>query len=149
MLGLNRQTLARLRDQIPGFVTVENASYIAPINNIGELLPACILSPGPSELMPGNADQIIGLEDQEWDVLVIVAYGHSEEEQGLTELNASRFMNAVYNALHGWKCTNGLQRQGFVYKGRYEPIYHLGWAIFPMSFSAMAVIGRDAEQTTT
>lgn len=145
MLGLIRQTLTRLREQVPAFVTVEPASYIAPMTDIGELLPACILSPGSGELVQQNASQPIGIEDQEWDVLVIVPYGHDDQETGLTEKNASALMNAVYNALHGWKCTDGSQRQGFVYKGRYEPVYNLGWAVFPLSFSAKAIIGLDAE----
>ena len=142
MLSLSRHILTRVRTEVPGFVTVANASVIAPLNDIGPLLPACIISPGPGDLVTQGAAQATALEDQEWDVAIIVGYSHQDEELGITENLASELMDGVYRALHGWKADNGTQRSGFLYKNRLEPVYNKGWAIFPLFFTARAVIGR-------
>lgn len=142
MLNLSRHILTRVRTEVPGFVTVANASVIAPLNDIGPLLPACIISPGPGDLVAQGAAQTTALEDQEWDVAVIIGYSHKDEDFGVAEIQASKLMDGVYRALHGWKTDNGEMRSGFIYKNRLEPVYNKGWVIFPLFFTARAVIGR-------
>lgn len=148
MLSLGRMLLTRIRAEVPGFKTVQFGSLLMPAvlaGDIGPLLPACAVTPGAGELEPQGAAAQIGIETQEWDIVVIIANNHDDEQFGTAELVASALMMGVYHALHGWKNHNQLRGHGMVYKSRYDPVYNLGWAMFPMSFTVKAVIGREYE----
>ncbi|WP_367154649.1 hypothetical protein [Methylomonas sp. HYX-M1] len=141
MLTLEQNIVLRIQSQVSGFITVGNASLLAGLRDIGPLLPGCFVVPGGGEpVSPGNPTDTPLLEQQEWDVIIIVPHQATDSANGLTEVVASGFMSAVLKALHGWKA-DPTQRQGFIYQGRERPSYNLGYAEFPMTFLANAVIG--------
>lgn len=142
MLSLQTAIVARIESQVPDFKTVDNPSVLVTTREMGPLLPACIIVPGAGD--PGEIKNpaLPVLETQEWDVIVIVAHQVVGSEDGQTEAIAGALMNGVLKALHGWKDNSNPQKHGWIYAGRERPSYNLGYAEFPMTFHAKAVIGQ-------
>ena len=143
MLTLQTDLIARIQSQVPGFKTIGNPSVMAGLGlqNIGALLPACLVVPGKAEPVVKAADALPAQEEQAWDIVVIVAHQHTQAANGLTESLAASLMDGVFKAVQGWKAAPN-QRKGFVYQGRSAPRYSMGWAEFPMTFTATAVVGQ-------
>ena len=141
MLTLQAGILARIQSQVPGFKTVGNPSVMAGLRDIGPLLPACLVVPGEAKPVVKAADALPAQEEQAWDIVVIVAHQHRQEADGLTESLAGALMDDVFKAVQGWKAASS-QHKGFVYQGRQAPSYSMGYAEFPMTFTATAVVGQ-------
>ncbi|WAR42932.1 phage tail terminator protein [Methylomonas rapida] len=141
MLTLQTALIARIQSQVSGFKTIGNPSVMAGLGQIGPLLPACLVVPGKAEPVVKAADALPAQEEQAWDIVVIVAHQHTQAAHGLTESLAASLMDGVFKAVQGWKASPN-QRKGFVYQGRSAPSYSMGYAEFPMTFTASAVIGQ-------
>jgi hypothetical protein len=141
MLSLEPLIIARIDAQVPGFKTVGNATTLAGLRDIGPLLPGVFVIPGGGEPMVKTIDALPAQEIQDWDLIVIIAHQADETNAGLTEAIAGAFMTAVFKALQGWTAGPN-QRKGFIYQGRQPPSYSIGYAEFPMTFTAHAVIGQ-------
>lgn len=141
MLDLQTDIIQRIQDHVQGLVTVANPSVLVGMRDIGLLLPAAIIVPGSGEPDEQKIPSLPMLEHQEWTVVVIVAHQATNTDNGLTEQIAGGFMTAILKALHGKKEPGWAQKYGFIYKGRKEPDYNLGYAEFPMTFVSKAVIG--------
>lgn len=128
----------KIKANVPQFVTVANPSAIAGLTNFAGILPACIIAPGKSvidsEEMRGN----LAVEEQHWDVVVIVA--HQTGDSG-TEMLASGLMTGVIKALSNFDLGNGFVRP-MRYAGRPEPAnYSKTFAEFVMTFKVKKVVG--------
>lgn len=142
MLSLEQAIITRIRDSVAGFVTVGNASLLAGLRDIGPLLPGCFVIPGGAEPKQQTVQENAPtLETQEWNIIVIVPHQHIDSVDGLTETLAGNLMTGVMQAMQGKKTTSPHQRQGFVYQGREQPTYGIGYAEFPMTFAAQIVVG--------
>lgn len=142
MLHLQASIIERIRDQVAGLTTVSNASVLAGLRELGPLLPACIVHPGAGEPTANSGYRLPFLENQEWDVTVIVAHQATDSQDGLTERIIGDFLLAIVKAVHDW--SPGLpraQHQPFRYLGRDVPVYSAGYAEFTLHFAAKAVIG--------
>ena len=133
MLSFERLIIDRIIDQVLGFTTVGNASKLVGVRDIGLLLPGCFVLPGASE----NLESSLAIELQAWEVIIIVPHQHDDDADGLTEDIAGRFMAGVFTALQRWLPT-GKRLGTFVYQGRGQPHYKLGYAEFPMTFHVKA-----------
>ncbi|MGR8932650.1 MAG: phage tail terminator protein [Gammaproteobacteria bacterium] len=141
MLTLQTDIIVRIQSQVPGFKTVANPSVLAGLRDIGPLLPACLVVPGAGEPIEQRQPQLPTVEQQEWEIVVIVAHQHIEADNGRTEKIAGGFMHEILKALHGWKAGAVPQKNGFIYTGRDKPAYSVGYAEFPMTFISKAIIG--------
>jgi len=141
MLDLQIAIISRITDFVPGLTTIANPSVLAGVREIGPLLPACIVIPGGGEPGEQHIPSLPLIETQEWDVVVIIAHQSRDSEDGLTEQIAGDFMRDILKALHGWKNGAQPQKHGFIYTGRSQPNYNLGYAEFPMTFTAKAIVG--------
>lgn len=145
MLELEIDLIHRIREQVPAFTTVGNPSVLAGLNDIGPLLPACIVVPGHGDLSVQSDGRNDGpvIEEQNWDVVVLIGHQYNEQSDGLTEQLASTLMRAVFSAVHGFKVNRASMRSGYVYTGRDTPIYNIAWAEFPMTFFAKRLVNKD------
>jgi hypothetical protein len=140
MLEQEPAVIAQIREQVPAFETVGNPSLISGIQDIGHLLPLCIVVPGEAGLALPKEPDWRGtapiIEVQRWDVLIFLAHQNIDQTDGLTEIEASKLMRQVFKALHGFQTKRVAQDAGFIYSGREAPAYMLGWARFAMTFHA-------------
>ena len=141
MLTLQTDIIGRIQSQVPGLKTIANPSMMAGLRDIGPLLPACIVVPGQGEPIEQSQPQLPTVEQQEWEIVVIVAHQHTDAVDGLTEQIAGGFMDGIVRALHGWKDGSSPQKHGFIYTGRDRPSYGIGYAEFPLIFISKAIIG--------
>lgn len=142
MLTLEQAIITRINAEVPAFVTVANASVLAGLRDIGTLLPGCFVIPGGGDpVQQAVQTSAVTLEVQEWHVIIIVPHQHNDSADGITETVAGSLMLSVLKALQGQKLSVD-QRLGFVYQGREQPSYNLGYAEFPMTFAAQMVIGN-------
>ncbi len=136
MLSLEPLIINRILDQVPGFTTVGNASKLVGVRDIGALLPGCFVIPGGGD----RSESALNIEDQEWDIIIIVPHQHEDSANGLTEEIAGAFMQGVLRALHNWQDSSA-SKGVFIYKGRNQPHYNMGYAEFPMTFSTKSSLG--------
>lgn len=85
-----RLIIERIKAQVPDFVTVANPSAIAGLTTFSGILPACIIAPGVSELDSQETRSNLAIEDQSWDVVILVQ--HQAGDYG-TEMLASGLMS--------------------------------------------------------
>lgn len=143
MLSLQIDIINMITASVQGFTTIANPSVLVGVREIGPLLPACIVIPGGGDPDEQSVPSRPLIEDQDWDVVIIVPHQHQNSADGLTEQIAGAFMLGVLNALHGKKTGNKPQKYGFIYAGRSQPSYNLGYAEFPMTFTAKALVGSQ------
>ncbi len=141
MLYLEPLLIAAIKTEFPGFKTVGNPSVLAGLRDIVPLLPACIVSPGGAEPKKPTTDPVPVLEEQDWDIVVIVPHQLDQASNGLTETIAGAFMDSIFKLLQGQKLSPE-QRLGFMYKGRDVPAFNDGYAEFPMTFGTNTMIGK-------
>ena len=132
--------IERLTALIPDFKTIDNPSLIAGLTDIGPLLPACFVMPGIGE----NAAQELNgpgvVEEQAWQLIIITAHQAFKLENKLTEDIAGLLIQSCIQALSGWKPQNNDFFRPFVYAGRSEPEYNLGYAEFPLTFKIKRMV---------
>ena len=133
-----QQIIDKIKAAAPEFVTVANPSAIAGLTNFAGVLPACIIAPGKSvidsEEMRGN----LAVEEQFWDVVIIVA--HQTGDSG-TETLASGLMTSVIKALSNLDLGAGFVRP-MKYAGRPEAAnYSKSFAEFILNFKVKKVVG--------
>jgi hypothetical protein len=141
MLTLQTDIISRIKSQVPGFKTIGNPSMLVGLRDIGPLLPACLVVPGAGNPIEQKIPSQPTVEQQEWDIVILIAHQHDDAVNGLTEQIAGAFMAHVFKSLHGWKSGAVAQKNGFVYVGRDKPVYGSGYAEFALSFVSNAVIG--------
>lgn len=142
MLTLQTDIISLISSHVTGLTTIANPSVLAGLRDIGPLLPACIVMPGAGEADEQAIPSLPVSEQQQWDIIIIVAHQNTNAANGLTEQIAGGFMNGVLKALHGHKIANKSQKHGFIYLGRKEPAYNVGYAEFPMTFLAQTLVGK-------
>jgi hypothetical protein len=128
----------RITAQVVGFTTISNPSLVAGLRDIGPLLPGCFVMPGPGDIAAQQKNGAGVVEEQEWDVIIIVGHQHTEAADGTTETTAGTLMTGCIQALSGWHPGIGFISP-FVYAGRAAPIYGLGYAEFPLTFTIKAL----------
>ncbi len=126
--------IERLTALIPAFKTVDNPSLIAGLTDIGPLLPACFVMPGAGENAAQQQNGAGVVEDQSWQLIVITAHQAFKLENKLTEDIAGALIQSCIQAMSGWKPENADFVRPFIYAGRSEPEYNLGYAEFPLTF---------------
>ncbi|MGR9051373.1 MAG: phage tail terminator protein [Gammaproteobacteria bacterium] len=134
----------KIKADVTRFNTVDNPSVIAGLTDLGPLLPACIVMPGAGEvkdddrLLPGI------VEYQDWHLVVIVGHQYDEATNGQTESIAGELVYRTIKAISGFKpetSPNERFLRPFVYLGREEPEYGLGYVEFPLLFRIKKVTG--------
>jgi hypothetical protein len=141
MLSLQPLIITQLKALVPGLTTVANPSVLAGLNHLGALLPAVIVMPGAGTPTEQNPHSLAILEDQDWEIILILAHQNTDAGDGNTEQVAGGFMSLILKALHGWQPDLAM-RFGFAYKSRAAPSYNPGYAEFPMSFSAKIMLNK-------
>lgn len=139
--------IARINSQVTGLTTVGNPGLIAGLKDLGPLLPCAIVQPGGGEIMNKERNAIGAVEDQLWQVTVIVGYEFNAASYGNTESVAGTIMAAIIDALSGQHPGAGFYRM-MMYDGREDPVYSLGYAEFPMTFHVKKIVGNAALLTT-
>jgi hypothetical protein len=132
--------IARLIAQIPAFKTVDNPSLIAGLHDIGLLLPACFVMPGAADISTQQHNGAGVVEDQNWLLVVIVAHQAFKLDNKLTEDLAGALIQQCIQALSGWKPEPADFFRPFIYAGRAEPEYNLGFAEFPLNFKIKRMV---------
>ena len=128
----------RIKTKTTDFVTVANPSAISGLTNFSGVLPACIIAPGKSVIDSQEMRGNFAIEEQFWDVVVIVT--HQIGDSG-TEQLASSLMSSVIKALSNFDLGEGFVRP-MNYNGRPENAnYALTFAEFVMSFKVKKIVG--------
>jgi hypothetical protein len=130
----------RIIDQVPDFKTVDNPSLLAGLNDIGPLLPGCFVMPGPADISSQQTNGTGVVEEQDWQLIIIVAHQAFKNENRLTEDTAGELMQACIGALSGWRPGQNEFFRPFTYAGRAEPNYNSGYAEFPLSFKIRKMV---------
>ena len=140
MLHLAQAIIDRIIERVPDFSRVGGPALLAgfPAESIGSLLPACIVVPGGGTSIPQNSISRPDIEEQEWEIVVIVGYQYTDGTDGQTETIAGQLMKSVRAALHDWTFSNEAQRRPFKYVGRPAPAYAVGYAEFSLNFTVDA-----------
>ena len=130
----------RLTAQVPDFKTIDNPSLIAGLQDIGPYLPACFVLPGAADISTQQQNGAGVVEDQTWILVVIVAHQAFKLDSKLTEDLAGALLQSCIQALSGWKPENADFFRPFIYAGRTEPEYNLGYAEFPLNFKIRRMV---------
>lgn len=130
----------RLNAQAADFKTIDNPSLLAGLTDIGPLLPACIVMPGAGDPYTQQANGAGVVEEQDWLLVIIVAHQAFKQDNRLTEDLAGVLLQSCIKALSGWKPDNADFFRPFIYAGRAEPEYNLGYAEFPLNFKIKRMV---------
>lgn len=131
--------IQRIKQSVAGLVTVGNPSVLVGLQDIGPLLPACIVMPGAGGVSAHQKHGPGAMEDQAWEIVLLVSHQAPGAGDGVTESLAGGFLSQIFTALSGWLPSAGFPRP-MVYAGRDDPVYGRGYAEFPMRFTVMAKI---------
>ncbi len=145
----------KLRQEIPGFVTVDNpAIFIDALmqnsQKITKLLPACfVLSGGGTPVRKQETNEFEGqlpfVERQDYEVVIVLPHQPDEQNYMKTDWNASKFMLEVVYSLHGWKPELQAYSRKMYYQGREAADYNPAWAAYPLLFTVQRSL-TDAEK---
>lgn len=138
ILAAEQLIIDRITAQVSGFTTISNPSKIAGLRDIGPLLPGGFVMPGSGTSAAQQKNGSGMVEEQEWDLVVIVGHQHTDAADGHTESIAGALMTGCIQALSGWHPGVGFISP-FVYAGREAPTYGLGYAEFPLTFTIKAL----------
>lgn len=130
----------RLTAQTQDFKTIDNPSLIAGLHDIGPYLPACFVLPGAGDISTQLTNGTGVVEDQDWHLIIIVAHQAFKNDNKLTEDIAGVLMQSCIKALSGWKPEHNDFFRPFIYAGRAEPEYNLGYAEFPLTFKIRRMV---------
>ena len=130
----------RLTAQVADFKTIDNPSLIAGLHDIGPYLPACFVMPGAGEIAAQQQNGAGVVEDQIWICVIIVAHQAFKLDNKLTEDLAGELIQSCIQSLSGWKPEANDFFRSFIYAGRSEPEYNLGYAEFPLTFKIRRMV---------
>jgi hypothetical protein len=122
------------------FKTISNPSLIAGLTEIWPLLPACFVMPGAADIASQLTNGTGVVEEQEWHLIIIVEHQASKNDDKLTEAVAGELLQACIKALSGWLPPGKNFFRPFIYAGRAEPEYNLGYAEFPLTFKIRKIV---------
>jgi hypothetical protein len=122
------------------FKTISNPSLIAGLTEIGPLLPACFVMPGAADIATQLTNGTGVVEEQDWHLIIIVEHQASQADDKLTENLAGALLQKCIEALSGWLPPGKHFFRPFIYAGRAEPEYNLGYAEFPLTFKIRKMV---------
>jgi hypothetical protein len=140
LLFAEQLIIDRLVAQIADFKTIDNPSLIAGLTDIGPFLPACFVMPGMADIAAQQQNGTGVVEEQDWHLIVIVAHQAFKNDNKLTEDLAGALMQSCISALSGWLPESHNFFRPFIYAGRAEPEYNLGYAEFPLTFKIKKMV---------
>lgn len=138
ILSAQQLIINRIAANVTGFTTIGNPSKIAGLRDIGPLLPGCFVMPGGGDISSQQKNGTGAIEEQEWELVIIVGHQQTDAANGLTEDIAGTLMTACIKALSGYHPGAGFTGP-FSYSPRHQPSYGLGYAEFPLTFSIKAL----------
>jgi hypothetical protein len=122
------------------FKTISNPSLIAGLTDIGPLLPACFVMPGAADIASQLTNGTGVVEDQDWHLIIIVEHQVSQIDDKLTENLAGILLQQCIETLSGWLPPGKNFFRPFIYAGRAEPEYNLGYAEFSLIFKIRKIV---------
>ena len=128
--------IQRIKAQCPEFALVGSPSVVSSEDDVMTSLPGCYVMPGNSEPTENGNNVTLGLEDQEWLVLLVVGYPEAIDE--MPEIALGEHALNVVKALNNWSPANNAHR--IRYKKRSAVDYDEGYATLKLLFAHRKVV---------
>lgn len=135
MLSLQKLLEARILEKVASFTTIGSPAVFVGLKDIGQLLPACIITPGPSEITVQKVNGATGIEERLWQVSIIIAYQNDDQFHEIAEESAGGYMCQILEIIAGWHPGPGYSKP-ITYEPSPEPEYKKGYAEFYLHFKS-------------